>query len=74
MAEQKTRTRSSGRRSVSKKRTSVRSRKGFRSKKEREEQTRLKAYELYEQRGYLPGNELDDWFEAERLIKEERSR
>lgn len=33
----------------------------------REEDIRKKAYELYEQRGCQPGNELGDWFEAEKL-------
>jgi len=33
-----------------------------------------KAYELYEQRGRQPGNELEDWLTAERLVKEELSR
>ena len=27
------------------------------------------AYELYEKRGRTRGNELSDWFEAERLVK-----
>ena len=35
------------------------------------EKIRRVAYELYEKRGRTPGNELDDWFEAERLIKKE---
>ena len=26
------------------------------------------AYMLYEQRGKMPGHELEDWFEAERRI------
>lgn len=30
-----------------------------------------KAHELYEQRGGSPGQDLDDWLEAERLVKEE---
>lgn len=33
-----------------------------------EDQIRRRAYELYEQRGYLPGYEHDDWFTAEREI------
>lgn len=28
----------------------------------------LKAYELYEQRGYEGGREMDDWLEAEQII------
>jgi hypothetical protein len=27
-----------------------------------------KAYEIYEGRGSVPGRELDDWLEAERLV------
>lgn len=30
-----------------------------------------KAYELYQQRGEVPGHELDDWLTAERLVQEE---
>ena len=29
------------------------------------EQIRLRAYEIYIERGGLPGNELDDWLQAE---------
>ncbi len=29
-----------------------------------------KAYELFERRGYQHGFHMDDWFQAERLIKE----
>jgi hypothetical protein len=32
-----------------------------------------KAYELYEQRGGSSGRELDDWLEAERVVKQELS-
>lgn len=28
-----------------------------------------KAYELYEKRGRKPGHSMDDWLEAERIIK-----
>ncbi len=28
-----------------------------------------KAYELYEKRGRKPGHSIDDWMEAERIIK-----
>ncbi|MCM8790689.1 MAG: DUF2934 domain-containing protein [Candidatus Omnitrophica bacterium] len=31
---------------------------------------RKKAYELYEKRGKKPGHALDDWLEAERIIKQ----
>ena len=32
------------------------------------EEIRLRAYEIYLERGSLPGNELDDWLQAEREI------
>ena len=31
-----------------------------------------KAYELYEKRGCKQGNDLEDWLNAERLVKEDR--
>ncbi len=31
-----------------------------------------KAYELYEQRGWQAGRELEDWLEAEELVRKER--
>lgn len=33
-----------------------------------QEQIRLRAYELYEQRGREDGHDLDDWFQAESEI------
>ena len=30
-----------------------------------------KAHEIYEKRGSVPGNDLEDWLTAERLVKEE---
>jgi hypothetical protein len=33
------------------------------------EEVRLRAYEIYLQRGRLPGNELDDWLQAERELQ-----
>ena len=30
-----------------------------------------KAYEIYEKRGSVSGNDLEDWLTAERLVKEE---
>ena len=33
-----------------------------------------KAYELYEKRGKKPGHGMDDWLEAERIIKGKISR
>jgi len=29
----------------------------------------LRAYEIYLERGGLPGNELDDWLQAERELE-----
>lgn len=33
-----------------------------------------KAYELWEKRGRKPGHSLDDWLEAERIVKGKFSR
>ena len=33
-----------------------------------EEQVRVRAYELYQQRGMSDGHELDDWLQAEQEI------
>jgi hypothetical protein len=30
-----------------------------------------KAYDIYEERGCKTGNDLEDWLNAERLVKEE---
>ena len=35
----------------------------------RQEEIRLRAYEVYLERGGLPGNELDDWLRAERELE-----
>ena len=35
----------------------------------REEQVQKKAYELYEKRGRVDGNDFADWLEAERLVR-----
>jgi hypothetical protein len=35
-----------------------------------DDEIRQRAYELYEQRGAAGGNEADDWFNAEREIRE----
>jgi hypothetical protein len=32
---------------------------------------RMKAYELYEKRGYAQGDDLDDWLKAEHIVKKE---
>ena len=39
-----------------------------------EECIRLRAYQLYEQRGRRAGHELEDWMRAEREFMEERAR
>jgi hypothetical protein len=33
------------------------------------EEIRLRAYEIYLERGRLPGHELDDWLQAERELE-----
>jgi hypothetical protein len=33
-----------------------------------EPQIRMRAYELYQQRGYTPGHEAEDWLAAEREV------
>ena len=33
------------------------------------EEIRRRAYEIYLERGSLPGSELDDWFQAERELQ-----
>jgi len=35
------------------------------------ERVRQKAYELYLARGGVDGRDLDDWLQAERIVKEE---
>ena len=34
-----------------------------------EEQIRIRAYQLYEERGYTPGHQEEDWLVAEREIR-----
>jgi hypothetical protein len=36
-----------------------------------EEEIRLRAYEIYLERGEQPGRELDDWLQAERELDSE---
>ena len=36
------------------------------------EQIRLRAYQIYLERGGFPGNELDDWLQAERELERAR--
>jgi Protein of unknown function (DUF2934) len=36
-----------------------------------DEQIRLRAYEIYLERGEQPGRELDDWLQAERELENE---
>jgi hypothetical protein len=38
------------------------------------ERVARRAYELFEQRGCTPGHDLEDWVQAERLVREEMSR
>lgn len=33
---------------------------------------RRKAYELYEKRGRKPGHAMEDWLEAERIVRQKR--
>lgn len=35
------------------------------------EMVRKKAFEICQKRGCVPGKELDDWLEAERMVKRE---
>ena len=35
------------------------------------EMIRNKAYEFYQKRGCVPGRDLDNWLEAERMVKQE---
>jgi hypothetical protein len=35
----------------------------------RHEEIRLRAYEIYVERGEQPGSELDDWLQAERELE-----
>lgn len=46
----------------------------YSTKKALEDIIRRKAQELYAKRGATPGNDWADWFEAERLVKEELNR
>lgn len=36
------------------------------------ETIRKKAYELYEKRGKRSGHSMDDWLEAERIVKSQK--
>jgi Protein of unknown function (DUF2934) len=40
------------------------------ARKKSSPQSRRRAYELYEQRGYVDGNDLDDWLAAESKVLE----
>ena len=35
------------------------------------EKVEKKAYELYERRGYKPGQDWQNWFDAEKLVEDE---
>jgi len=39
-----------------------------------DDEIRRRAYELYQQRGSAPGNEAEDWFAAEREVRERYQR
>ncbi|MBD3296009.1 MAG: DUF2934 domain-containing protein [Candidatus Omnitrophica bacterium] len=41
---------------------------------DRRDKVEGRAYELFQQRGYMPGEDLSDWFTAERMIEEEQKR
>lgn len=41
---------------------------------ERIDRIRRKAYELFEKRGHISGNDLADWFEAEKAVDGEIKR
>jgi hypothetical protein len=42
----------------------------FRSRRPDPREVQRRAYELYMERGGQPGQELEDWFQAERELKE----
>jgi hypothetical protein len=39
-----------------------------------QEEVALVAYELFEKRGRLPGYDVEDWLEAERIVRARRGR
>ena len=39
-----------------------------------QEQIRLRAYELYEQRGREDGRDLDDWLQAESEVSQQKAK
>jgi hypothetical protein len=41
---------------------------------DRRDKVEGRAYELFQQRGFMPGDDLSDWFTAERMIEEEEKR
>ena len=68
------RTIQTGRRSLSTlNRNSKSFRSGSRSSEELREKIQQKAYELFEQRGCEHGHDLEDWLEAERLVRSGRA-
>jgi hypothetical protein len=38
------------------------------------EEITKKAYEIWEQKGRMPGHDLENWFEAKRMIDENRGK
>ncbi len=47
---------------------------GYEDENLRHERTKIKVYELFAQRGYMPGDDMQDWFDAEQLLEEEDRR
>ena len=43
--------------------------KTLRTQEQLNEEIRKKAQELYEKSGRIPGRDLDNWLEAERIVK-----
>ena len=44
--------------------------KGSRDSEELKDQIRLRAYQIYEERGFVDGDELDDWLQAEAELRD----
>lgn len=36
-----------------------------------EDQVRMRAYELYEARGYVDGHDVEDWYQAEEELSDQ---
>jgi hypothetical protein len=71
MAMNKTNNKLNGRKAVNKaiaEQDSENAQKASLSQEQIQEAIRLKAYELYEQRGRTPGHHENDWLMAERIV------